>query len=149
MPIANVPDYRIMTDRDLKFVDIPSDNFISIPKYDPEVFERDLLSLTPGSKKYEETLLSRYIYTTPYMWNYMSDYKEYAWSHLAVDIKSPIWTPVRSIANGVVTLTAYQPSGYGNIVVIRHENVDLDGKKTNIFSGYAHMNAFMLKLDKK
>lgn len=141
MPFSMVPDYRVMTDRTLTFSEIDSNKFIDIPKYDPNVFWKNLDNLTVWSDAYKEAQIAKLIYTTPYMGTYKSDYKEYAGSHLAVDIKAPIWTPVKSIANGVVVLSDYQASWYGNVIVVRHENVNYNWKTVNLFSWYAHLNS--------
>ncbi len=47
-------------------------------------------------------LLARGTYITPYMGSYRMNFREYDGSHLGVDIRAPLGTPVLSIANGVV-----------------------------------------------
>ena len=90
-------------DRNKKFVDLDSSLFVKIPNYNPDILARDISWLKAWNKDYEETLFNRTIYLTPYMWNYNHDWKENVWSHLAVDIKAPNWTPVYSIANWINT----------------------------------------------
>ncbi|MDD4151633.1 MAG: peptidoglycan DD-metalloendopeptidase family protein [Candidatus Gracilibacteria bacterium] len=142
-PIKYTLNYLTTTsaDRLKKFTDIDSSKFISLPNYDKNILGRDLTGMLAGNPQYDETILLRSIYLVPYMGNYNHDGQEYAGSHLAVDIKAPTGTPVYSIANGVVIKVGYEKGGFGNYVVIRHENVNLvDGTIQNIYSAYCHLD---------
>jgi len=147
-PIEYVPEYLAMKESalDKNYLDLPSSVFVKTPKYDTKVLTRNIENLKPWDDEYEETLATRVIYSTVYMWNYNYDYKEYAWSHPAVDIKSPVWAPVRNIANWVVVQVWNQPSWFGNFVVIKHNNVPLPNwEYWTIYSNYCHMNEVYVK----
>lgn len=133
-------------DRKKRFTDLDSSLFISMPDYEPNILSRDITTLKAWNKEYEETMLQRTVYITPYMWNYNHDWKENVWSHLAIDIKAPIWTPVYAIANWVVTRLWYEKWWFGNYVIIRHDNVKLsDWSIWTIYSNYAHLDTITIK----
>ncbi|MDD5213512.1 MAG: peptidoglycan DD-metalloendopeptidase family protein [Candidatus Gracilibacteria bacterium] len=133
-------------DRNKNFTDLDSSMFIKMPDYNPEILARDLSGSKSGDANYEETMLQRVVYITPYMGNYNHDGKENVGSHLAVDIKAPTGTPVYAIANGVITKVGYEKGGFGNYITIRHENVKLsDGTIGTIYSNYAHLNTVTIK----
>jgi murein DD-endopeptidase MepM/ murein hydrolase activator NlpD len=79
----------------LRYEDIAASEFVATPFYDPEVFGNDDL-------RDKAALQSRGTFITPYMGSYRMNYREYDGSHLGVDIRAPLGTPVLSIANGVV-----------------------------------------------
>ena len=54
-----------------------------------------------------------------------------------INIKAPKGTPVRAAENGVVMYAGNELEGYGNLVLVRHE----DGW----MSAYAHMDKFLVK----
>lgn len=133
-------------DRNKNFIDLDSSMFIKLPEYNPEVLARDLSGSKAGDSNYEETMLQRVVYITPYMWNYNHDWKENVGSHLAVDIKAPTWTPVYAIANWVITKVWYEKWWFGNYITIRHDNVKLsDWTVGTIYSNYAHLNTVTIK----
>ena len=74
------------------------------------------------------------------MGSYRLNYKENDGSHNAIDIRAPIGTPVLSIANGVVVRTMETDATGNRFVVIRHDNVPINGKMQNIYSGYLHLS---------
>lgn len=137
-------------DRNKKFVDLDSSLFVKIPNYNPDILARDISWLKAWNKDYEETLFYRTIYLTPYMWNYNHDWKENVWSHLAVDIKAPIWTPVYSIANWIITKVWFEKWWFWNYITIRHDNVKLsDWSVETIYSNYAHLDSVTIKEGEK
>ncbi len=147
-PLEYVPNPFSLTyeERQKKYEDIDSKFFIKTPIYDPNILSKDPSSLNKNSQEYKDIVTKRLIYTIVYMWNYEYDYKEYAWSHPWVDIISPLWTPVKNIANWVVVAVGFQSGWYWNYVVVRHDWAPLwDGKKWKIFSVYAHMNSSLVK----
>lgn len=134
-PILFIPDWSNPSYRDksLLFDDIPIKDYMPLPRYDA-----NFLADTNNPSK--ASFINHYTYTTLYMWSYRLNYKEHDGSHLAVDIRAPIWTPVLSIANGVVVRTI-ESDGTGNkLVVIRHDNVPMNGKKVKLYSGYLHLS---------
>ena len=64
-------------------------------------------------------------------------------SHPGVDIRVPVGTPIRSIANGIVD-DVRENGSFGKFIVIKHTNVpDPDNPKatTTLYSTYAHLSA--------
>lgn len=147
-PIEYVPSPLLLTfdQRKQNYNKIESKYFIKIPKYNPEVFWKNLENLKPWTSEYWEVVTQRLIYTIPYMSTYKFDYKEYTWSHTWIDIIAPKWTPIKSIANWVVVESIYGSANFWNYVVIRHDNIPLPNWEfSNIYSLYGHMNEIYVK----
>lgn len=73
---------------------------------------------------------------------------EGAGSHPGVDIRVPVGTPIRSIANGIVEQVREDSGGYGLYVVIRHPHVpdpENPKKTTVLHSAYAHLSSQLVK----
>lgn len=136
MPITYIPDWTKVANQDKskRFEEIDIKDYLPIPTYDALTLSKDLANTTKAS-----TIL-HFTYTVPYMWSYTFNYKEYDGSHLGVDIRAPIWTPILSIANGVVIRTVEADATGNKYVVIRHDNVPYDGKKVSLYSGYLHLS---------
>ncbi len=82
-------------------------------------------------------------YPVVYMGDYKYDHEENMGSHLAVDIKVPLGTPVHAIANGKVVKVAMISSGFGHHIVIEHQGVpdpDNPGQRTTLYSCYDHLS---------
>ena len=136
MPIRYIPD-RTKTanqDKQKRFEEIDIADYISLPAYNASTLIRDLSNTTKNA-----TIL-HYTYTVPYMGSYTFNYKENDGSHLGVDIRAPIGTPILSIANGVVIRTVEADSTGNKYVVIRHDDVPMNGKKTSLYSAYLHLS---------
>ena len=134
-PISFVPNWLNVknTYKTLKYDEIPVSEFINIPRYDTAVI---------GNTDTKDTnaLITRFTYITPYMGSYRMNYQEYDGSHLAVDIRAPLGTPIVAIANGVVTKVKDTETGDGKYVIIRHDNVTVDGTVETLYSAYEHVN---------
>lgn len=126
-----------------KYSEIDAKDFVEIPKYDAK-----LLAVTDPDD--EKALFARYTYITPYMGAYLDDArKEYAGSHLAVDVRAALGTPVRSIANGVVVRVKTDAGGDGKYVVIRHDAVPYNGQSLQMYSSYLHVDDLAVKEGQK
>ena len=126
-----------------KYADIDPKDFVEIPRYDAK-----LLAVTDPDD--EKALMARYTYITAYMGAYMDDArKEYAGSHLAVDVRAALGTPVRAVANGVVTRVKTDPGGDGEYVVVRHAGVPYDGRTVEMYSSYLHVDAISVQPGQK
>jgi murein DD-endopeptidase MepM/ murein hydrolase activator NlpD len=134
-PISYVPNWLNVknTYKTLKYDEIPVSEFVSIPRYDANV-------LGNTDNKDKEALLMRFTYITPYMGSYRMNYQEYDGSHPAVDIRAPLGTPILAIANGVVTKVKDTETGDGKYVIIRHDNVNVNGTTETVYSVYEHVN---------
>jgi hypothetical protein len=78
-PIEYVPNPFLLSYQERKqdYDNIESKYFSKIPKYDPEVFGTNPDTLNSLSQEYKNTVLSRVVYTIPYLSTYKFDYKEY------------------------------------------------------------------------
>lgn len=144
MPIAFIPDWTKTQNqnKNLLFQDIPIRDFIPLPRYNLQ-----LLHDATGTKK--DTIIARYTYIVPYMGAYTMSYKENEGSHLAVDIRAPVWTPVLSIANGVVVRTIDADATGNRVVVIRHDGIPWVGKQLTLYSAYEHLSEITVQEWKK
>lgn len=148
-PIEKVPDWvHLSSDKwDANFDSLSSSDLVDIPYYDPSQLSISTDNLTWGNAEHDAIRNAKITYSVAYMGNYLLDGREYAGSHLAVDIKIPTGTPVRAIANGTVIKTSSQSSGFGHHIVIQHNNVptldDPDANET-IFSSYSHLGDILV-----
>lgn len=138
-PVEKVPDYTKWAmygggNTDHMYRQVPKDLLVPLPAYDPTKL-RDRLG---------DNLLE-----TVYSVGNLGDYEsgaDHGGSHVGVDIRVPLGTPVLSIANGIVEQISMQEYGYGHYVVIRHPNVPdprQPGKTTTLHSVYAHMDTIL------
>lgn len=135
MPLSYIPDWKKseLQNKSLNFRDIPTKDLVPLPKYNPS-------TLANPNNWFE-----RYTYPVVYMGSYTLNYKENDGSHLAVDIRSPIGTPVLAIANGVVVRTVEADATGNKFVVVRHENVPYNGKNVDLYSAYLHLSEIVAK----
>ena len=135
LPIRYIPDWtqKKYQDKTLVFSDIPTSDLIPLPPYDPAELlkENTTKALT----------ILKYTYTVPYMGSYNLNYKEYDGSHLGIDIRAVIGTPVLSIANGVVVKTVEADPTGNKYIVVRHDHVPLNGEITTLYSAYLHLSS--------
>jgi murein DD-endopeptidase MepM/ murein hydrolase activator NlpD len=139
LPIAYIPNWINIENQDKtkRFEDIAISEYIPIPLYDP-------LTLLNSSNTTQWATIQRYTYITPYMGSYRLNYMENDGSHLGVDIRAPIWTPVLTIANWVVIRTVEADPTGNKFVVIRHDNVPLNGKNITLYSAYLHLSQILV-----
>lgn len=135
MPISYIPDWTktAYQNKTTRFEDIPISDYVPTPLYDP-------LSLIDIKSTTKTSQIIHYTYITPYMGSYRLNYKENDGSHLWVDIRAPIGTPVLSVANGVVVRTVEADATGNKFVVVRHEWVPLNGGSATLYSGYLHLS---------
>ncbi len=144
-PVSVIPDYvHLNADRyKLPFDSYTSSELVSIPVYDAAKLKMSYNDLKWGNPEHDAIRNAKLAFSTPYMGNYKLDGVENAGSHLAVDIKIPVGTPIYSIANGVVIKVSQQDSGFGKHIVVQHNNVpsyDNPSVKTTYFSSYSHLS---------
>ncbi len=138
-PVARVPDYERWAKlggsaRTNTFRQVPKDLLIPLPRY---VRYGDDTAGNPGLRLY---------YYVEHLGTYNTGRGK--GSHVGEDISLPEGTPIQSVANGVVEKVGNDPGGYGNYVLIRHPNVpDVEerGKKSTIYSVYAHLSAALVQ----
>ncbi|MFA5829725.1 MAG: S-layer homology domain-containing protein [Candidatus Gracilibacteria bacterium] len=145
LPILNAPDWVALTSDQYRvaYPQIPTTKIISLPVYDASVLSTSTAQLSWSNAADKAIRNAKITFSTPYMGDYKLDGLENAGSHLAVDIKVPELTPVYAIGNGVVVKVAFQASGFGNHVVIKHDNFPSFNDanvRTTYYSNYAHMS---------
>lgn len=141
LPVKKIPDWEKTGGANTKLYDeYSSSDFIAIPEYDASKLKK---KCSDENTSYTNACTT---YTTVYMGNYLMDHTEYGGSHLAVDIRIPIGTPVYAVANGVVEKAVSQITGFGRYIVVKHPNAPLiDGGTETLFSGYAHLSKVLVE----
>jgi len=133
MPITLVPDYSRWSEYggnpdEHTFKQVPKDILVPLQPYDPAKAAK-----SKGSAAY----------SVGYMGSYAEDGDGHG-SHLGVDIRVPIGTPVVSVANGIVTSVKNDAGGFGQYVVIRHPHMPDPAHpeyETVLHSVYAHLSS--------
>ncbi len=146
-PIEKVPNWSTLTDAEFRmtFDQLPKSKLIDLPPY-------DLTMMRNGKVWRKDNGTERNVYITypvPNLGNYQLDGTENSGSHPGIDIKIPVGTPVRAIANGVVTKVEDSKTGYGKHIVIAHVGVPDPNnlnKITTLFSAYAHLSVLNVKI---
>lgn len=141
MPVQEVPNWKLTGGKnDRPYRSYASTEFIDLPVYDPAALKTKCAQNDPA---YTNACIT---YSTVYMGNYHMDHKEYAGSHIAIDIRMPEGTPISAVANGVVTKAVQKPTGFGRYIVIKHPDApDASGKKQTLYSAYAHMSELKVR----
>lgn len=135
-PIAYVPDYSRWSTyggnaEENTYRQVPADLLVPLPVYDAQ-HER-AKSGTDGTD----------VYSVAYMGDYVHG-AEGKGSHPGVDIRVPQGTPIRAIANGIVTAVSNDAGGFGLYIVIRHPHMpdpDNPDYETVLHSSYAHLSS--------
>lgn len=136
-PIKTVPNWvkwtgDVHTDN---ISTVPSNLLISIPSFDRSLLNAQVTDASDS--QYTEVKNAQLTYTVLWTGNYKLDHTENTGSHPGVDIRTPIGTPVYSIANGIVIATEEKSSGFGKYIVVKHPNTP----SGVIYSNYAHLSS--------
>lgn len=149
-PYASAADWVKLSDseRGMAYNEISSSKKLEPIRYNASELARPLdeIGFTGEDLKLRNAKIT---YSVPYLGNYKLDGKENAGSHPGVDIKLPIGTPILAIGNGVVVKAENQEWGFGQHIVVKHNNFpDFydPNETTNYFSGYAHMSRLDVKV---
>jgi hypothetical protein len=135
-PVAFVPDYQKWSmyggDGDAHtYRQVPQDILVPLPKYDS------------AKQRSSRDLYANLVYSVGDRGSYDTG-AENGGSHPGVDIRLPEGTPIRSIANGIVTMVKEDRGGYGYYIVVRHPNVPDPANPSHatvLHSVYAHLSA--------
>lgn len=145
LPVNKEAKWTALTasERAMDYDQLPADKLIPLPVYNPDQLK--ISSDKLGWKSEQDLAIrnAKITFSTPYMGDYKLDGIEYAGSHLAIDIKIPMKTPIHAIGNGVVVKVADQTTGFGKHIVIKHENFpsfEDPNKKVTLYSSYNHLN---------
>lgn len=133
-PLEKVPDYVKWAayggnPHEHTFRQVPKDVLVAMPAYVETEQRREN---APGD-----------LYSTGHMGDYESG-AEGEGSHVGVDIRTPVGTPVRSIAAGIVEDVRDDTYGFGKLIVIRHPHMPNPAnpkKEIVLYSSYAHLSA--------
>lgn len=124
-PIAFVPDYSHWSQPDSLYREVPAEILIPLPPY----------AQKPNDPQ------AHAVYSIGHMGSYQTG-EEGNGSHPGIDIRAPEGTPIRSIANGIVTQVR-DSDGFGKLIVIRHPHVPDPEDPTTatvLHSVYAHLH---------
>lgn len=147
-PIQKVPNWLALNSSQWKQEYNAISSTISLPVYDPAQLKLPNEQLGWKSDSDKQIRNAKITYSTPYMSGYRLDGTEHTGSHLAVDIKIPVGTPVFVIGNGIVTKVAYLSSGFGKHVVVKHvdfPSFDNPSIKTTYYSSYNHLSEIQVQ----
>ncbi|MDH5596516.1 MAG: S-layer homology domain-containing protein [Candidatus Peregrinibacteria bacterium] len=144
-PIDKVPNWTHWggDNKITLYTAVDSSKLINLPNYDLKKMQFPNESLIWGNTEHDVIRNTKITYPVVYLGNYKLDHVEGSGSHLAVDIKMPVGTPIKSIANGVVVKVSMTSTGFGHHVVIMHRNVpdpDNPNLTTTLYSGFNHMD---------
>ncbi len=140
-PIAFVPDYKKWATyggnaEDATYRQVPETVLVPLPVYD-STYEKS----KPAGANSD-------VYSVAYMGDYKIG-KEGGGSHLAVDIRAPIGTPIRAMASGQVTTVSNDAYGFGLYIVIRHPHIPDPANpdyETVLHSSYSHLSAQLVQV---
>ena len=141
-PIELVPDYMQWSTRyggdphEHTYRQVPQSVLVPLPTYRSSV-----------QANHKETSPIGQIYSVGYNGSYATG-GEHDGSHPGIDIRVPIGTPVRAMANGIVE-EAKVSTGFGKVIVVVHPNVpDPANPKetTTLYSSYAHLSAMYVEV---
>lgn len=144
-PVDKIPDWSNWTgdNKVNKYTEVPSNLLVALPSYNLTKMQVADTSLKWGDASDNVIRNMKITYPVVYLGNYQYDHQEYSGSHPAVDIRMPVGTPVKAIANGRVIKVSMQADGFGHHVVVEHRNVpdpDNASKTTTLYSCYDHMD---------
>lgn len=135
-PVDRVPDYVRWAQEyggnphTHTFQQVPRDLLVPLPSYNTSLQHEHMAQSPIGQ-----------IYSVGYMGAYDTG-GDSDGSHAGVDIRLPVGTPIRSIANGIIS-EVKNAGGFGMTVVIKHPNMPSpSGQGTEtLYSSYAHLSA--------
>lgn len=148
-PLEKMPAWTELTTEEWNatYDTIPTDKLIDFPQYNITALQTPVSSLQWGDAADDAVRNAKITFSTVYLGNYKRDFRENVGSHPAIDIKAPEGMPIRAIANGVIEKLSYGSGGFGNYVVIRHDDApdpDNPSSRTVLYSSYAHMNTIFV-----
>ncbi|MBI4127356.1 S-layer homology domain-containing protein [Candidatus Peregrinibacteria bacterium] len=145
-PIQEIPDWShsTSTERNMNYHDFAADKLIEAPEYRNDYLIYPSTDLVWGSKSDDVIRNTKITYSVAYAGTYkLGDLGENSGSHPAVDIKALAGTPVHAVANAIVYKVGNDQGGFGNYVVLQHNNVpnpDNPDEKAILFSSYSHLS---------
>ncbi len=150
-PIKKIPNWTHLDSakRDLPYSQLAESDLTDAPYYDSNQLQVGTDTLKWGNPVDDSIRNAKITYSVPYLGTYKLDGIEGAGSHPAVDIKVPEGTPVYAIGNGVISKVSNQASGFGEHIVVQHNNFpsfDDPNTKTVLYSSYSHLSATLVNV---
>lgn len=144
-PVENVPDWTNWEgdNHTTSYSQVSANLLAALPAYDLSKMQFPSEDLVWGNSSHDIIRNTKITYPVVYLGNYQLDHQEGVGSHLAVDIRMPVGTPIRNIANGKVVKVSMTGSGFGHHVVVQHVNVpdpDNSSATTTLYSAFNHMD---------
>lgn len=149
-PIEKSPNWVKLSSSEYKYTyeQIPASKLIDMPVYNAANLSMPIEGLKWGNPADDAIRNQKITYSVPYMGSYRLNGKEFDGSHLAIDLKVPRNTPVRSIANGIVIKVQELTVGFGKHIVVQHDDVpsvENPSIKTTYYSSYSHLGSVLVR----
>lgn len=146
-PVKQVPNWVTLTDAEFRmpFDSIPKSKLMPLPPFDEAKIKKG------HDSKWGENDTERNMYIT-YPVLHMGDYtlqgNHDTGSHIGVDFKLPMGTPIYAMANAIVEKVENISTGFGKHIVLRHPNVPINNdpnRTQTLYSTYAHLSSLNVK----
>lgn len=148
LPVQVAPDWSELSSDEYyqSYHEMDPDKIISIPYPNESYMTYPSENLVWGNDEHDVIRNTKITYPVCYTGNYeLDDTCMGEGSHPAWDIKVPEGTPVYAVANGVITKSGTS-SGFGNTVVIKHNDVPTPNGNgnTTLYSSYSHLSSYFV-----